>query len=361
MNQRRMLPPVIAVFITLSFCGILVQQMCSLQPCNSANSNIGQRFSPAFMAAAPIEILSNSDFVSQGWPGVGTMENPYRIEGLLITSQINGACIRILNTDRFFKISNCILNPETPGNDAIFFQGIVSGVVDNCAIGQADHGIWVLQSDIVNITRTNLDGSGIVVDTAGGVVVSECSVQNSPGDGITLVQASYGLIEKTFITSSAANGVAVELFSDYNCILNNDIRLNTDAQISIDSESSENVIFGNNLWAGGQCALDNGNLNGWDDGVSLGNAYSDYGGSGPYTISGTAGSVDHYPTLASTTHSTTSTSTSSTTALENRTFSLTLTQPLPLEMRYALAAAYISASFMIAVVILFMVWRSKKS
>ncbi len=36
--------------------------------------------------------------------------------------------------------------------------------------------------------------------------------------------------------------------------------------------------------------------NSWDDGVSVGNAWDDYSGSGVYNVGGSAGAVDHYPT-----------------------------------------------------------------
>jgi len=41
--------------------------------------------------------------------------------------------------------------------------------------------------------------------------------------------------------------------------------------------------------------MDDGVNNVWDDGVSLGNYWSDYDGSGPYEVWGDAGAVDRWP------------------------------------------------------------------
>jgi len=41
--------------------------------------------------------------------------------------------------------------------------------------------------------------------------------------------------------------------------------------------------------------FDEGTDNQWDDGISKGNAWSDYSGTGTYPVDGTANSIDHYP------------------------------------------------------------------
>jgi len=44
-------------------------------------------------------------------------------------------------------------------------------------------------------------------------------------------------------------------------------------------------------------AIDDGLDNKWDDGVNQGNYWSDYDSSGVYLVPGSAGSIDHYPSL----------------------------------------------------------------
>ncbi|MFX1368595.1 MAG: right-handed parallel beta-helix repeat-containing protein [Promethearchaeota archaeon] len=321
----------------------------------------------SFLQHSAIEITSNADFAAQGWDGLGTPEYPYQIDGLLITTQVNGACIRIVNTDVNFEITNCILNPPSPSYGAVHFESVTNGVIDNCAIGESALGIWIFQSNLINVTRTSCSSSGISIDTSNYVFVADSAAQNSPGDGISLTQTSSSVVSSNFVIGCVSNGIYAGIFSDDNYFLGNDVRSCTDNQIFLDSTCSNNCVYGNNLWAGGNCARDDGSSNSWDDAINLGNGYSDYSGSGPYTIPGSAGSIDHYPRLASTTQptsssssTTTTTSTTTVTVLENRTFTLDLTQPLPLEIRYVYAALYLSASFVIAALFLAKIWRSKQ-
>ncbi len=54
---------------------------------------------------------------------------------------------------------------------------------------------------------------------------------------------------------------------------------------------------GNQLGYNGEsnASDEEGTDNSWDDGVSLGNYWGDYDGTGVYTIPGSTGSVDRYP------------------------------------------------------------------
>ncbi|MHA2263904.1 MAG: NosD domain-containing protein [Candidatus Thorarchaeota archaeon] len=58
-------------------------------------------------------------------------------------------------------------------------------------------------------------------------------------------------------------------------------------------------IYGNQIgWnLFGNAADDLGENNTWDDGISIGNAWSDYSGEGVYEIFGTTDSIDRFPTL----------------------------------------------------------------
>ena len=79
----------------------------------------------------PIIITSNSDFVDQGWPGTGSLHNPYIIEGLSITSDED--CIRIWNTDVYFEIRNCLLtsDDETTWSGILLWR-VSHGKIVNC-------------------------------------------------------------------------------------------------------------------------------------------------------------------------------------------------------------------------------------
>jgi hypothetical protein len=68
--------------------------------------------------------------------------------------------------------------------------------------------------------------------------------------------------------------------------------------ISLLSGSNNNTIFNNSI--GSECAsvaYDWGANNNWDDGIAAGNRWSDYNGTGNYTVHGPAESIDHYPAV----------------------------------------------------------------
>ena len=56
----------------------------------------------------PISITSDEDFITLGFAGNGTAEDPYIIEGYNITTS-TGCGIFITETTKFFIISNCYM------------------------------------------------------------------------------------------------------------------------------------------------------------------------------------------------------------------------------------------------------------
>ncbi|MFX1369797.1 MAG: NosD domain-containing protein, partial [Promethearchaeota archaeon] len=65
--------------------------------------------------------------------------------------------------------------------------------------------------------------------------------------------------------------------------------------VTLDYYSTGFSIYNNEFGDNGQHAQDDGSANLWDDAVSVGNAWDDYDGSPPYSIPGSAMSVDRFP------------------------------------------------------------------
>ena len=61
----------------------------------------------------PILITSDDDFETQGWPGNGTLENPYAIEDLMISAEYE--CIKLGWTQAHFVIRNCLFTDAEVG------------------------------------------------------------------------------------------------------------------------------------------------------------------------------------------------------------------------------------------------------
>jgi parallel beta-helix repeat protein len=115
----------------------------------------------------PIEINGNDDFVLQGWPGSGTREDPFVISNLEIAS--DDVNIRITNTTDFFVIRNCNLTSmgEWSYEDAILFENVTNGSVEDCYIGFKRTGIRTVKSSNGTIKRST------IVSTENGVKLED--------------------------------------------------------------------------------------------------------------------------------------------------------------------------------------------
>ena len=176
----------------------------------------------------------------------------------------------------------------------------------------------VVNSYDIDLSYLTLDGTCIILDLSWDCTISRCTISSVPGDGVYLSDCSGNIIDACSITSSAATGIALEATTT-TTISNNLLQDNTDEEIFIYGDSMGNQIYYNQIYVGLESVKDNGFSNTWDNGVSYGNWWSDYGGTGTYTIPGTAGSVDNYPRGPSSTDTTPPPLPTTTTPLSNYT------------------------------------------
>ena len=346
----------------------------------------------------PINITSDAEFNSQGWPGVGSQADPYIISNLEI-SALDDA-IKISNTLSHFKIENCVISSiET--RDAftgVKLSNVENGVIANCTIKFKDTAISISDSYQCTVANNTISDSdfGVVIDGSDYCVVEEnqikdpqegvyldscdsCDVVNNhifnctdyPGTIVTgygvnfrysyncyagyntihngefgieiafseLCIASSNLIYKMnmdgigffaddhsrayhnrlygrssiYVGGVSSDSIGTQIVNNTLCgdgfgfwitsldnglILNNTI-LGTSVGIDIVSSSSGNDIYGNIIgWSQNYNAEDDSEGNFWDDGVSVGNAWSDYNETELYYyIDGDTGGIDHFPEL----------------------------------------------------------------
>ena len=149
-------------------------------------------------------------------------------------------------------IINCIFNYASTTVCAIYLDNSTQTRCINNRILNCDGGIYVFNSYYTAIT-----GNWI-----------ELAVSN----GISVSNSRHGSISNNSVLGSGDNGIVLEGGSSRFNITRN--------------------VFGWNHYSN---AVDHGSSNFWDDGISRGNNYSDYSGSGIYHIDGDAASIDHYP------------------------------------------------------------------
>ncbi|MFX0078071.1 MAG: NosD domain-containing protein [Candidatus Hermodarchaeota archaeon] len=116
-----------------------------------------------------IIIQSDADFASQGWPGNGTIENPYHIANLNITWW--RTCVQISNTRVHFVISDCWMKKRMSlyqFSIGIILTNVTNGFITNTIFNDHDSGVIILASeanDLVNNSCFNIDEGFRVSDS----------------------------------------------------------------------------------------------------------------------------------------------------------------------------------------------------
>ncbi|MFW9883493.1 MAG: NosD domain-containing protein [Candidatus Thorarchaeota archaeon] len=272
----------------------------------------------------PISILSDYELQQQAlqneWRGNGTVDDPFIIEGLRIVSD-GYYCIHIRNViEYYFIVRNChlIANDEAWGV-CIRIYYCSNGVVENCTMETGYQGADFWEANDCEISSCYISGVGCginLTDTERILVddnwVEDCwwalmllaaadtQVSNnhlsSSEVGFNSHRSMHTILENNTIVDNLT-GLNVETncmdWTITNCrFLNNSV-----AGIKLTATTENFTVIGNQIGWNGINAQDDGSMNNWDDGVSKGNAWSDYSGSGPYTIQGLAGSVDNFPII----------------------------------------------------------------
>ncbi|MEM4735625.1 MAG: NosD domain-containing protein [Candidatus Thorarchaeota archaeon] len=135
---------------------------------------------------APIAISSNEDFSAQGWPGAGTIDDPYVIAGLNITS--DETCISISGTTAHFEIRDCLISSTySSSKSGIVLVDVANGVVRNNIVERHYDGVYVYDSPGTVLTNNTLTRCrrGFIL-----YLSSSCSLVNN-----TLVDSAIYLLE----------------------------------------------------------------------------------------------------------------------------------------------------------------------
>jgi parallel beta-helix repeat protein len=215
-------------------------------------------------------IASDAELEEISTSGSGTPLDPYVLSG--IVSETTQSSIKVSNTRRHFVIKDSLIWFHLYFGVGIHFSNVSHGSLIDSTVRGAEIGVLIEDS-------FNCSISGVAVDDCDyGVQFShsfDCSVTENRffwgGRGIYLDKSNY-----TFVTG--------------NVIVHND-----EYGIAVDGQN--NTIFGNEIGWNVDNAADFGQLNQWDNGISVGNSWSDYSGEGNYSIHGFPGIADKYPTL----------------------------------------------------------------
>ncbi len=179
----------------------------------------------------------------------------------------------------YFSGGTLTNNTCTSNNfDGIWLWNIDGGTLtNNTCNNNNDSGIYLTDSDATLINNTcNNNNDGIFLAGSGNSTVSNNTCNNNNDSGIYLGGAYYCLITYNLLQENEDYGIKIASYSEGNSI-------------------HHNTFIDNNLGGTSQ-AIDNGTNNIWYDlNTNEGNYWSDWLGTGNYSIAGDAGSVDPYP------------------------------------------------------------------
>ncbi|MFX1261984.1 MAG: nitrous oxide reductase family maturation protein NosD [Promethearchaeota archaeon] len=227
-----------------------------------------------------IYIKGNEDFKGKyDFEGEGTFEAPYIIEGLQIT--VRGYGIRIRDTTSYFIIQDCEFEGTHRGwgGTGIYFSRVENGVVENCAFTKMNRGIEIQKSEynVIQENEFNSVRTGVRIRHSSSIQVSNNEIANTRWIGLYIAY-SYDCIA---IDNMIVNnwGLGVFLYDSGSC--------------TFFGNYFEDNGWGNAKDVSGELTASDTNL--WDNGVSLGNNWDDYEGTGVYLIPGDRGSIDRFP------------------------------------------------------------------
>ncbi len=259
------------------------------------------RGQPAASAEA-ILIQSDSDFLTQGWPGNGSSDEPYLIESIGIFGY--DPAITIRNTRAHFVIRECVISGSGT-ESGLEFDNVSHGCVEACRFENLSCALDADRSNYTIVRGCSVLASwdGLVFSRCSGGLIDSNSVNGTGGGfgvGVFTVE-NMRMVNNTLET----NSVGFYLYEMLNSSILGNTVYDNDIGIDIVGVSQQNRLYGNTIGPNtDNNAVDNGVNNMWDDGVSQGNVWSDYTGVLEYAIPGTAGSVDRYPRAISSTTST---------------------------------------------------------
>jgi parallel beta-helix repeat protein len=226
-----------------------------------------------YLTHNPITIITDANFTDYGFPGLGTENDPYRIENYNITTTEERA-ISIENIDKYFIIQNCFLIAEKYGiyinfinanqiiiannecsncRDGILVaNGLKVKVSNNTCYNNGNYGITVEDfHDEVLVIDNNCSGNvfGLRVLDSFGVTVSDNICERNELRGITDWKSESSVYQNT-CNDNGFSGIT-SLISYPSLFYNNTCDNNLEYGIHL-SGSSSSKVFNNSCFNNGK-------------------------------------------------------------------------------------------------------------
>lgn len=291
--------------------------------------------------------------------GSGTSNDPYIIEDVLIDGLDGGYCVSIYNSDVHFILRKCMLynvgstidyapitlwntnngriidNTLEDGQTGIYLEDSANNNISNNILNDLVYGIHLENSRYNTISNNDLETHTMAVflKYSNNNNISLNNLIDINGDGLHLSSSDHNILSKNTIIypNWGISSSGIDLTSCYNItivgnhieegatgiffrytnteiIIKDNIIIDNLRGINIAYDTSTNNTIYNNCFIGNdwyENARDIAPFNHWDNGSS-GNYWDDYSGvdndgdgigNSPYSIAGSAGSVDNFPLM----------------------------------------------------------------
>lgn len=172
---------------------------------------------------SPIVITSESNFTDLGFPGNGSLSDPYEIQGLEIST--SGDCISISNIRANFTIRDCMLTSGiSESGYGILLDNSTSGTIENCTITNKDIGVRLDHADLPSVSLCD---------------ISKCRI------GISSLILFNVSITDSDVYDCSYYGISLS-FTRYSEVLRNDVHRNYYAGIVL-SSSDDSIVAENTV------------------------------------------------------------------------------------------------------------------
>jgi parallel beta-helix repeat protein len=240
----------------------------------------------------PIVINSDTGFTAGGYPGLGTVDDPYRIEGYrIVTDALHRNGVEIRGTSAYFVVRGCVIEADYIGVLVENTAPDTGSIVDNVVSGRTGDGGGIsLGADGVVVVNNTCWGFTVGVHTnyADGCVFQYNNFSYNAYQGMGLRYSNDCVITRNTVVGNGAHGIFIIRGSTGNRVYNNTVSGNS----AIKSYQWDDIYS----FTVASQGCDEGRGNTWyDESTKTGNMWSDYDGVGSYLIDGSAGAVDKYP------------------------------------------------------------------
>lgn len=323
--MRKIAFSLITINLILTFIWVGLSFNYTEESIHSKTLSISNKIDP------PIEISNDNDLLSYNFSGLGTEEDPYRIENLNIITANNYGIV-VQNITKYILIQNNNVNALF-GAIRIYNTSPDTIIITNNTCIGGELGIFVAISPRIKILNNTCSDSydGINInDSPYSLIENNTLTKNHVGirvennvsfskiinnhiinnyDGMWITNSRNSLFKNNIIRNNV-NGFLLDStnkeFASQNSVIRNNLFENNTSFALIftafieQSFTRQNLVyhnsFVNNNPNGHSQAKDLGRHNNWyNESLKEGNYWSDWLGFLPYDISGSANTIDMYP------------------------------------------------------------------